>query len=137
MALLSHWEIGKIVVRYEQDKRDRVIYGAEALIHLSRMLSKKPDRVFSRSVVYIMRPSDTSNFPDSVWKIQTVDRIPVASGVFVSFCPQADLSGNLHTGWEADVGSACFYSESVRSTPSRLINVLSERTYRPVLLPPQ
>lgn len=53
--LLAYWNIGRLIVEYEQCGCDRARYGDQTLLHLSRKLSPVLGRGFSRSNLYNMR----------------------------------------------------------------------------------
>jgi predicted nuclease of restriction endonuclease-like (RecB) superfamily len=51
----TYWEIGKRIVEYEQQGGEKAEYGTELLIKLSKDLSLKYGKGFSKSNVYLMR----------------------------------------------------------------------------------
>lgn len=51
----AYWEIGKIIVEYEQKGGEKAEYGSELLSRLSKDLSLKYGKGFSKSNVYVMR----------------------------------------------------------------------------------
>lgn len=53
--LLAYWNIGRMVVVYEQHGSDRAEYGATTINRLSKVMTAKLGRGFSRSNVYNMR----------------------------------------------------------------------------------
>ena len=65
--LSTYWNVGKIIVEYEQESKDRADYGKQTLKELSKGLTKE----FKISAFYTVL-SQLFNFPDSVWKIVVV-----------------------------------------------------------------
>lgn len=53
--LNTYWNIGRIIVEYEQTERDRADYGKQTLKALSRILTDEFGRGFSRSNLQNMR----------------------------------------------------------------------------------
>lgn len=53
--LLSYWNIGKLIVEYEQDGAEKAEYGKQLLKTLSIELTKELGRGFSRSNLQNMR----------------------------------------------------------------------------------
>lgn len=53
--LLAYWNNGRLIVEYEQKGRDRAEYGDKTLIRLSKRLTEKLGRGFSRSNLQYMR----------------------------------------------------------------------------------
>lgn len=51
----SNWETGQYIVKYEQKGHEKAGYGKELLKQLSKDLTKKYDRGFSRSGLVYMR----------------------------------------------------------------------------------
>jgi len=51
----TYWEIGKRIVEYEQEGKEKAEYGAALLDHLSRDLKLMHGKGFSKSNVYLMR----------------------------------------------------------------------------------
>ena len=65
--LSTYWQIGEIIVRYEQNEQIRAAYGEETLRQFSKTLTKEFGKGFSRSNVYNMRL-----FYQTYQKFQTV-----------------------------------------------------------------
>lgn len=63
----TYWNIGRVIVEYEQGGNIKAEYGSQLLEHLSRDLSKQFGKGFNRSNIFTMRKLYVS-FP----KIQTV-----------------------------------------------------------------
>lgn len=53
--LLAYWNNGRLIVEYEQNGRDRAKYGDKTLTRLSKRLTEKMGRGFSRSNLQYMR----------------------------------------------------------------------------------
>jgi hypothetical protein len=53
--LTAYWNIGRIIVEYEQKSNDRAIYGAKTLKELSKTLTTEFGKGFSRSNLQNMR----------------------------------------------------------------------------------
>lgn len=53
--LSTYWNIGKIIVKYEQKEKDRAGYGKNTLKNLSKSLTEEFGRGFSRSNLQNMR----------------------------------------------------------------------------------
>ena len=53
--LLAYWNNGRLIVEYEQGGRDRAEYGDKTLARLSKKLTEKLGRGFSRSNLHYMR----------------------------------------------------------------------------------
>ena len=53
--LTAYWNIGRIIVEYEQDSKTRAEYGAQTLKDLSRTLTAEFGKGFSRSNLQNMR----------------------------------------------------------------------------------
>ena len=53
--LLAYWNNGRLIVEYEQNGRDRAKYGDKTLLRLSKRLTEKMGRGFSRSNLQYMR----------------------------------------------------------------------------------
>lgn len=53
--LMTNWEIGRNIIEYEQQGKDRAEYGAQLLKHLSKDLTLLYGKGFSQSNVYYMR----------------------------------------------------------------------------------
>ncbi len=53
--LLAYWNNGRLIVEYEQKGSDRAKYGDKTLLRLSKKLTKKMGRGFSRSNLQYMR----------------------------------------------------------------------------------
>ena len=53
--LSTYWNIGKIIVKYEQKEKDRAEYGKNTLKNLSKLLTEEFGRGFSRSNLQNMR----------------------------------------------------------------------------------
>ena len=53
--LAAHWNIGKVIVEYEQNNSQRADYGKDTLRQLSRTLTEELGRGFSVSNIYNMR----------------------------------------------------------------------------------
>ena len=53
--LLAYWNNGRLIVEYEQGGRDRAEYGDKTLARLSKKLTEKLGRGFSRSNLQYMR----------------------------------------------------------------------------------
>ena len=51
----TYWEIGKQVVEYEQEGREKAEYGSALLVNLSKDLKLRYGKGFSRSNLYLMR----------------------------------------------------------------------------------
>lgn len=51
----TYWEIGKRIVEYEQEGKEKAEYGTALLDHLSRDLKLMHGKGFSKSNVYLMR----------------------------------------------------------------------------------
>ena len=72
--LSTYWNVGKIIVEYEQKNKDRADYGKQTLKQLSKELTAEFGKGFSRSNLQNMRAFylSISNLPDSVWQIELV-----------------------------------------------------------------
>jgi predicted nuclease of restriction endonuclease-like (RecB) superfamily len=55
ILLETYWNIGKRIVEYEQKGGEKAEYGSELLLQLSKDLSEKYGKGFSKSNVYLMR----------------------------------------------------------------------------------
>ena len=55
ILLSTYWEIGKIIVEYEQSGKDRAEYGEKLLLKLSKDLSYRYGKGFSRTNIQYMR----------------------------------------------------------------------------------
>lgn len=55
ILLRTYWEIGKIIVEYEQNGVEKAEYGSQLLTKLSKDLKLKYGKGFSKSNVYLMR----------------------------------------------------------------------------------
>lgn len=55
VLLMTYWQIGKYIVEYEQDGREKAEYGSELLNRLSRDLTDRFGTGFSKSNVFTMR----------------------------------------------------------------------------------
>ncbi|MFH0763984.1 MAG: PDDEXK nuclease domain-containing protein [Candidatus Omnitrophota bacterium] len=55
ILVTTYWHIGKEIVDFEQHGSERADYGSDLLSHISRDLSERYGKGFSRSNVYIMR----------------------------------------------------------------------------------
>ena len=53
--LTTYWNIGRIIVEYEQENKDRADYGKQTLKELSKELTKEFGKGFSRSNLQNMR----------------------------------------------------------------------------------
>ena len=53
--LAAYWNIGRIIVEYEQDSKTRAEYGTQTLIELSKALTAEFGKGFSRSNLQNMR----------------------------------------------------------------------------------
>lgn len=53
--LASYWNIGRIIVEYEQSSKERAAYGQQTLKELSKTLTKEFGKGFSRANLYNMR----------------------------------------------------------------------------------
>ena len=53
--LTAYWNIGRIIVEYEQNSKDRAAYGQQTLKELSKALTKEFGKGFSRANIYNMR----------------------------------------------------------------------------------
>lgn len=53
--LLAYWNNGRLIVEYEQNGRDRAEYGDKTLVRLSKRLTERLGRGFSRSNLQYMR----------------------------------------------------------------------------------
>lgn len=53
--IISYWEIGKYIIEFEQDGKEKANYGTELLIQISKDLSLKFGKGFSRSNLSYMR----------------------------------------------------------------------------------
>lgn len=53
--LTAYWNIGRIIVEYEQNSNDRAAYGQQTLKDLSKALTKEFGKGFSRANIYNMR----------------------------------------------------------------------------------
>ena len=53
--LMAYWNIGRVIVQYEQNNKDRAAYGKETMRQLSKILTKEFGKGFSLSNVYNMR----------------------------------------------------------------------------------
>lgn len=53
--LLAYWNIGRVIIEYEQDNSERAEYGKQTLKQLSRVLTKEFGKGFSRSNLQNMR----------------------------------------------------------------------------------
>ncbi len=53
--LSTYWNVGKIIVEYEQESKDRADYGKQTLKELSKGLTKEFGKGFSVSNLYNMR----------------------------------------------------------------------------------
>ena len=53
--LQAYWQVGKIIVEYEQKSPDRAEYGRQTLKELSKLLTKELGKGFSVSNIYNMR----------------------------------------------------------------------------------
>lgn len=53
--LLAYWNNGRMIVIYEQDGEDRAEYGDKTLVKLSKRLTEKMGRGFSRTNLQYMR----------------------------------------------------------------------------------
>lgn len=53
--LTAYWNIGRIIVEYEQNSNDRAAYGQQTLKELSKALTKEFGKGFSRANIYNMR----------------------------------------------------------------------------------
>ncbi|MCM8832598.1 MAG: PDDEXK nuclease domain-containing protein [Candidatus Omnitrophica bacterium] len=51
----TYWEIGRRIIEYEQNGKEKAEYGSELLSRLSKDLSNKYGKGFSKSNVYLMR----------------------------------------------------------------------------------
>ena len=67
ILVVTYWHIGKEMVDFEQRGSERAVYGSDLLSRISRDLSERYGKGFSRSNVYIMR-----QFYLKYPKIQTV-----------------------------------------------------------------
>ena len=62
--LLAYWNIGRVIIEYEQNNNERAEYGKQTLRQLSRILSKEFGKGFSRSNLQNMR-SFFLSYPNS------------------------------------------------------------------------
>lgn len=53
--LRANWEIGKYIVEYEQDGKEKAEYGSSLLTNLSKDLKSRFGKGFSKSNIYLMR----------------------------------------------------------------------------------
>ena len=53
--LMAYWNIGRVIVQYEQNNKDRAAYGKGTMRQLSKILTKEFGKGFSLSNVYNMR----------------------------------------------------------------------------------
>ncbi|MBI3511294.1 MAG: DUF1016 domain-containing protein [Bacteroidetes bacterium] len=53
--LITYWNIGKLIVEFEQQGKSRAEYGRELILELSRSLTKDLGKGFSRSNIQMMR----------------------------------------------------------------------------------
>ena len=51
----TYWEIGRKIIEYEQEGKERAEYGSSLLNNLSQDLKEKYGKGFSKSNVYLMR----------------------------------------------------------------------------------
>ncbi|MBR0512886.1 MAG: DUF1016 family protein [Clostridia bacterium] len=51
----TYWNIGRVIVEYEQKSNERAEYGKETLLQLSKTLTKEFGKGFSLSNIYLMR----------------------------------------------------------------------------------
>lgn len=72
--LSTYWNVGKIIVEYEQKNKDRADYGKQTLKQLSKELTAEFGKGFSRSNLQNMRAFYLAYpiWPDSVWQIELV-----------------------------------------------------------------
>ena len=53
--LVTYWEVGKHIVEFEQQGKEKAVYGDTLLSNLSKDLKNKHGKGFSKSNIYLMR----------------------------------------------------------------------------------
>ena len=86
----TYWEIGRQIIEYEQEGREKAEYGSALLNNLSKDLSLRYGKGFSKSNIYLMRQFYTA-YPI----FQTVSGKLSWSHYIELLCIEDDLERNL------------------------------------------
>ncbi len=92
MLVETNWEIGLHIVEFEQGGSDRAQYGAELLLRLSKDLTSRYGKGFSRSNLTYMRrfylvfPKGETLSHKLTWSIPNIFPINCLSAVTSSIC---------------------------------------------------